>query len=130
MGYEQGLVNFGEHFDYLPNGYVARNNPAKAVKGEVIIIKYPTLFKYYATEAFKMGLKVDKDTKKDIKDEIIRSTAYDSREVNGCHISDLKSWRFTVPAEQQEENGNELISAGYILKLPELEKNYGFSIEK
>jgi hypothetical protein len=130
IGYEQGFLHLGEHFDYQANGYKARNNAAKVIQGEVIIINYPALFNYYTKEAYKMGLKVDKDTKKDLKDEIIRSPAYDSTEIDGVHISELKSWRFSVAAELQQEKGKESTTVAYILKLAELEKNYGFYIKK
>lgn len=124
-GVATGSLTMGIHFDYLPHGYVPRTNPSRQIAGEVIMVNYAMLWRYYAMECRKVGHEPEKES--DMRAELKRSPAYEEAEIDGKPISEVRNWRFDTPMEKQEESKSKVTSA-IALKLAELEKNYGFSI--
>jgi hypothetical protein len=126
-GIDAGLVTLGMYYDYRPTGYTSRTNAGKSIKGEVIIVNLPLMYRFYAQEMKRMGQEPEK--KGEIEDEIERSTAFVSTEVDGQAISRLSAWRFDFSDDDQEETKSK-VTVALALKLGELQKQYGFSMKK
>jgi hypothetical protein len=132
-GIELGEVLLGVQIDYLANGYVSKSSPEKQIPGEVIVIDFGLLWRYYAIEAKRVGIEPERE--QDLRSELERSSAYVKEEVDGLPISKMMSWRFSVSPEQQiteSEVGQSKrykITRAYALKLEELEKDFGFYLK-
>ena len=130
MGVENGLVLFGVHFDFLKNGYVPRNKPERQIKGEVLMINFPQMWRIYAMESARVGIKPESSS--DILSEIKRSSAFVSEEVEGQPKSRIGAWRFGVASEAQNEEADkkQKVTTAWALRLGELENNFGFAIPR